>query len=110
MLARAVVHGQLRDAEAPVVREHRHEAVELAVEPQAADHLGPVRLQPAVQVVQAQARTPAGDRVEDPRGERRAERIAPLRLPARDEVEALVELREQPRDLGGVVLAGRRRS
>ena len=32
------------------------------------------------------------------------QRVAPLRLPARDEVEALVELREQPRDLGGIVL------
>ncbi len=32
------------------------------------------------------------------------QRVAPLRLPARDEVEALVELREQARDLGRVVL------
>ena len=37
-------------------------------------------------------------------GMRRVQRVAPLRLPARDEVEALVELREQARDLGGVVL------
>ena len=33
-----------------------------------------------------------------------AERVAPLRLPARDEVEPLVELGEQPRDLGRIVL------
>ena len=32
------------------------------------------------------------------------ERVAPLRLPAGDQVEALVELREQPRDLGRIVL------
>ena len=37
-------------------------------------------------------------------GTRRAERVAALRLPAADEVEALVELGQQPRDLGRVVL------
>ena len=35
---------------------------------------------------------------------RRESRIAPVRLPARHEVEALVELREQSRDLRGIVL------
>ena len=38
-------------------------------------------------------------------GSLRDERVAAVRLPARDEVEALVELGEQPRDLGRVVLA-----
>jgi hypothetical protein len=61
-----VVHRQLGDAEAAVVRQHRQEAVQLAVDPQPADDLGPVGLQPAVQVVQAQARDAAGDSVEDP--------------------------------------------
>ena len=37
-------------------------------------------------------------------GIRRRQRVAALRLPARDEVEALVELGEQARDLGRVVL------
>ena len=66
--------------------------------------LGAVGLEPAVHVVQAEAGDPAGDRVEDPRRHPAAERVAPLRLPAGDEVEALVELGEQARDLGRVVL------
>ena len=52
-------------------------------------------------------RTPenrARDAVEDAREDRARERIAPVRLPAGDEVEALVELREQARDLRGIVL------
>ena len=46
----------------------------------------------------------AGDGVEDLRRDPPRERVAALRLPARDEVVALVELREQARDLGRVVL------
>ena len=46
----------------------------------------------------------AGDAVEDLRRDAARERVAALRLPAGDEVVALVELREQPRDLGRVVL------
>ena len=104
VLARTVVDRQLGDAVAPVVREHRDEAVQLAVQPQPLHDLGPVGLQPAVEVVQAQAGDAAGDPVEDLRRDAPRERVAPLRLPAADEVEALVELRQQPRDLGRIVL------
>ena len=78
--------------------------MELAVELHPVDDLGAVRLEPAVHVVEAHAGDLAGDGVEDLRGDAARDRIAPLGLPARDEVVALVELREQPRDLGGVVL------
>ena len=54
--------------------------------------------------MEAEAGHPAGDPVEDLRRDAPRQRVAPLRLPARDEVEALVELGEQPRDLGRVVL------
>ena len=54
--------------------------------------------------MQPQAREPARDRVEDPRGDPAAEWVASLRLPPRDEVEALVELGEQSWDLGRIVL------
>src|SRR5438093_1368627 len=104
MLPRAVVDRQLGDAEAPVVREDRDEAVELAVKGEALHDLGAIRLQPAVHVVQPQAGDPARDRVEDPRHDPPAERIAALGLPAGDEVEALVQLREQARNLARVVL------
>ena len=71
---------------------------------QPADDLGPVGLQAAVEVVQPQAREPARDGVEDARRDPPGERVAALRLPAGDEVEALLELREQARDLGRIVL------
>ena len=45
-----------------------------------------------------------GHAVEEPRGDPPRERVAPLRLPAGHEVEALVELRQQAGDLGRVVL------
>ena len=104
VLARAVVDRDLRDAEATVVGEHGDEAVQLPVDPEAVEHFRPIGLQAAVEIVQAQSREPAGDAVEDAGRDPSAQRVAPLRLPARDEVEALVELREQARNLGRVVL------
>src|SRR6476620_9045158 len=44
MLARPVVDRQLRYPEAAVLRQHRYEPVELAVEAHAVNHLRPVRL------------------------------------------------------------------
>ena len=65
VFARAVVDRQLGDAEAAVVGQHRDEAVQLAVEAQAVDDFGSVRLQPAVHVVQLDAGERARDAVED---------------------------------------------
>ena len=104
MGARPVVDGQLGDAKAAVVGEHRDEAVELAVEGEPADDLGAIGLEPAVHVVQPEPGDAAGDGVEDPREQSPPQRVAAVRLPAGDEVEALVELGQQARDLGGVVL------
>ena len=104
VLAGPVVDGQLRDPVAAVVGEDGDVAVQLAVELHPVDDLGAVRLESAVHVVEAHARDLAGDRVEDLRRDAPRDRVAALRLPARDEVVALVELRQQPRDLGGVVL------
>ena len=47
---------------------------------------------------------PARHRVEDTRERPPQERVAAMGLPPRDEVEPLVELREQAWDLGGIVL------
>jgi len=38
------------------------------------------------------------------RGNASRDRVAAVRLPTRDEVESLLELREQARNLGGIVL------
>jgi molybdopterin molybdotransferase len=102
--SRAMLDGQLRDPVAAVVREHRQEAMQLSVDAEASEHLGSVCLQPAVEVVQPQSRDAARGEVEDSGQGSPQPWVAPLRLPARDEVEALLELREQPRDLGGNVL------
>src|SRR5207253_2759140 len=104
VFARTVVHRELGDAEATVVRQHRDEAVQLAVQAQAVHDLRAVRLEAAIHVVQADSGEGAGDAVEHPREEPARERVAPARLPAGDEVEALVELREKARNLRGIVL------
>jgi molybdopterin molybdotransferase len=54
--------------------------------------------------VQAHAGEGARDTVEDAREDPSCERVATLRLPPGHEVEAFVELREQPRDLRWIVL------
>ncbi len=54
--------------------------------------------------MQSQAGKAAGDGVEDPRREPAPEGISPPRLPAGDEVEPFVELRQEAWDLGRVVL------
>ena len=104
VLTGSVVHGQLADPVAAVVCEHGQEPVKLAVDPEVPDHVGSVGLEPAVQVVEAQPGHAPHDPVEDPRGDPTRQRVAPVRLPARDEIEALVEFGEQARDLGWIVL------
>ena len=87
-----------------MMREHRHEPVTLAVKVNVLEDLGSVRLEAAVHVVELDpGREPRG-RVVDPRDEPSHERIVPIALPARDDVESVVELGEQVRDLGRVVL------
>ncbi len=104
MLARPVIDGKLGDPEAAVVREHGNEAVQLTVQAQAVHDLGAVRLQAAVHVVEAHSREGAGDAVEDARQDPPGQPVASIGLPAGDQVEPLVELRQEAWDLGGVVL------
>src|SRR5690606_28024199 len=57
VLPRAVLHHLLLDAVVPLpLRQQRDVAVELAVDADAADDLGPVRLDAAVEVVERDAR------------------------------------------------------
>src|SRR5439155_22958733 len=78
--------------------------MELSVEPTALHDLGAVRLQAAVQVVEPEPRDAASDPVEDARRHAARDRVPAMRLPPGYEVESLVELREEARDLGRVVL------
>ena len=100
---RAVVHGDLGDPEVAIRGEDGMKA-ELAVDPHAAQDLGLVRLQAAVHVMEADPGDDRGRPVEHAREQSPRPRIVPPRLPARDEIEALVELGEELRDFGRVVL------
>src|SRR5439155_10676969 len=104
MLSPAMVDGDLRDAISALVSEHRHEAVELAVEVERPNHLGPIRLEPAVHVVKTHAGDQRGGPVVDAGDDAAGQGVLAIALPARDEIEAFVELREQVRNLSGIVL------
>ena len=104
VLTRAMVDGKLGNAEPAVVRKHRNKAVQLTVEAKPVHDFRAVRLQPAVHVVQPHAGEAARDGVEDPGEDASRKRVAAVRLPAGDEIEAFVELREQARNLRGIVL------
>src|SRR5262249_26599993 len=102
--ARPMVDRDLRNAIALLVREHWDETMQLAVEHEASYDLGAIRLEAAVHVVEVQARHAPGDPVEELRRKPSRDRVASACLPARHEIESLLELREQARDLGRVVL------
>src|SRR5512145_1672663 len=81
--ARAVVDWELGDPVATLVREHREEAMELAVDFEVAYDLGAVGLEPAVDVVETQPRDGARHAVEHARGQPPRPRVAAVALPAR---------------------------
>src|SRR6266536_1763755 len=78
--------------------------MQLAVENEAARDFPAVSLEAAVHVVQAKPGHPAGDPVEELRRDAARQRVAAPRFPTRHEVEAFLELREQARNLGRIVL------
>jgi len=84
--------------------EGRNEPVQLAVHADVAEHLGPVALEAAIDVVKRHAREPAHHPVEHPRREDLVPGIAPDPLVAADDVQTAVEGLEKPRNLPGVVL------
>src|SRR5437764_655803 len=104
VFSRTMVDGELRDPEAPVLREYGDQTMQFAVQRHAANDLCPVRLQPAIHIVQPKSGDPPRHPVEDSRQDTPAQRVAAAGLPARNEVEALVELHQQPGNLCGIVL------
>ena len=76
----------------------------LAVEAGLVHDVGAVRLQRAPVVVQADACDAADEPVRHARGEAADEVVAALPAPAAHDVVALVDLREQEADVGGIVL------
>ena len=102
--ARTMVDGHLGDPEAAPGGERRDEAMELPVEPELLDHLAPVDLEARVEVVEPDAGQEAGDPVEQPGRPGLGPRVLTLLLPARYQVEAVLEAGEELRHLGGIVL------
>ena len=94
----------LADPEAPGMRQHRDEPVQLAIDADLTQHLAAVELEPAVMIVQAAAGQTADHPVEDAAGIDLVPGVVPGLLPAADHVIALVELCEEQGDLGRVVL------
>ena len=76
----------------------------LAVQARLAHDRRAVRLQGAAVVVEADAGHAADEPVRDPRRQLAGEAVLPVLPPAADDVVALVELLEQPPDVGRVVL------
>ena len=104
MPPRPVADLDLADAEAPGMRQDRNETVQLAIDADLPQHLAAVELEPAIVVVQAAAGQAADHPVEDAAGIDLVPGVVPGLLPAADHVVALVELGQEARDLGRVVL------
>ena len=86
-----------------------NEPVQLAVDPDLLQHLAPVKLEPAIVVVQAAAGHAADHPVEDPAGIDLVPGIVAGLLPAADHIVALFELGQEPGNLGRDRPEGRRR-
>ena len=103
--ARMVAHDHLGHARALLRGEDGDEAVPLAVEVHAGEHAAPVGLERAAVVVQLDARQPRDEGVGRPRRQAaRHQGVLALAPPAGDDVVAFVELGEQHRDVGRIVL------
>jgi hypothetical protein len=82
----------------------RDVAVQLTVDVHGLDDLAPIGLETTVEVVQRDSGRLADGPVEEPGRQRLACRVLSALLPARDQIEALVQLREQLGNLARVVL------
>ena len=99
-------HGELGDARPLPGGIDRDEAVHLAVEADLLDDLAPVGLEGAAVIVERHVEQRRDQPVGDYRGQPAAERVVPPRHPpAGDDIVALGELGEEPRDVGRIVLA-----
>ena len=86
------------------MRQHRHVAMQLAIQLDGIENLAPVGLETAVEVVKPHAADARRHRVEQARGQRLGKRIVAVLLPARDQVMAGVERLEEAGDFVRVIL------
>ncbi len=99
-----MTHGQFGHLEAARVGQRGYEAMKLALQPDLVHDVGAVGLQAAVVIVQAHARRPAHDGVEHATRYEAPPGIVAFTLPAAHQIVALVEYRQQPRQLCRIVL------
>ncbi len=86
------------------MREHGHEAVQLAVQAHVLEHHVAVGFEAAVHVVQLHAGGAAHEPIEHARRQHLGDRVVPLLFVARDQIEAFRQLGQETRDLFGIVL------
>ena len=109
--AGAMVDRQLRDPHAFLAGERGQEAMELAVQPQRLDDLRAKDLERAAVVVEPHAGRPRDQPVGDHRRQPASEEaVLPVLAPAADDVEALLDARDQRRRGPSDRSAGRRRT
>ena len=99
-----MLNHDLADPKAPGSGQHRHEAVQLAVEPHFAKDLAAVALHAAVVIVQLDAGQPADQPVEHARRKHFVPGVVPHLLPAADHVELVGHGRQKTGDFARVVL------
>ena len=99
-----MIDRQLAHAETAGGGQHRHEAVQFAVQPHLGEHLAAITFHAAVVVVQTDAGEPADQPVEDARGQHLVPGIVAHLLPAADDVAVSFHRGQEPRDLARVVL------
>ena len=104
VLARAVVHGDLGDAEAAVRREHGMKRCSSPYRRIPCSTSARYALRPQFTSCSRTPETTAVAQLKTAREQPPQERVVAPRLPAGDEVEALVELGEELRDLRRIVL------
>ena len=101
---RPVLNDQFADTKATSSGQHRDEAVQLAVQTNLAEYLGPITLHAAVVVVEADSRQPAYQPVEHAAGPNLVPGVVPNLLPTTDHIEVFAKSGQKTRHLFGVVL------
>ena len=105
MAARPVMDLDLSDRNTHVAGDGRDEAMELAVELDALDNLSAEGFQGAPVIMELDSRQPGNQPVSDERREpARKEPVLSILAPSADDVEAVLDLRQEKGDIPGAVL------
>src|SRR5262245_8410934 len=104
VLARTMLDFNLADAEPACRRQHRNEAMQLAVQPHFAKYLGPVTFEPTIVIVQRHTGHAADHPIENAARQHLMPGIVADAFPAADHVGSLVHCLEKAWDFLRVVL------